>query len=443
MIRADSPESPSAGMGSVAPSVRWKTLGGCWGAWLFDALDAAVFSFVLLAVAHTFHTTLAEVAASVAWFLLATGVGGYLLGYLSDRIGRKRTLLVSVVTYATGTLLCGFAHNVVELSVYRLLVGIGVGGLWSAAVALVSEVWPTRKRAWAIAVMQTGWSAGNLLAAVLAWTVLDPADPASWRKLFVIAAIPAYVVALGILVAVRESPVWIAEQACGGRETARPGIAAIFRRELRATTAKALSISVLGMFGYWVIMTFTPTFLQSVLHVRIDQAPVFLVWTGVGATAGYLLFGALAERIGRRRAFAFFFAGIAVAIPLFAYGVRMIPLRDGAMAWTTANIAIVGGLSALLGFFTGYFSGFGAWYAELFPTRVRAAAAGFCFNFGRVGAIAGIVVVPLLVPVAGFALTYCLASVTYLLAAGLVFTLRETGGEELDVNHYPVSEENA
>ncbi|SOE92103.1 Sugar phosphate permease [Burkholderia sp. D7] len=411
--------------------VRYATLGGTWGAWLFDALDATIFSFVILSISNTFGATLGQVVSIAAWFLLATGIGGLLLGNLADRIGRKRALLVSVLTYATGTLLCGFAHSVTELSLYRFAVGVGVGGLWSAAVALVGEVWPATSRAKAMALMQTGWSAGSLLAAVFAWTLLDASDPASWRHLFIVAAIPAYGVALLILVFVKESPVWLENREFLRNNKNKAGLLEIFKGDLRKTTLLALAISILGMYGYWIIMTFTPTYLQSVLHVRIDQAPVFLVWTGLGATLGYVRYGELAERVGRRQAFAAFFFGIALAIPVFAYGARMIPLQDGRLAWTTGNIAVIGGLSALLGFFTGYFSGFGAWYAELFPTSVRSTAAGFCFNFGRVGAIAGIKLVPMLIPVLGFTLTYCMASMTYLCAAALVFTLRETQGTQL------------
>ncbi|MDF0529547.1 MFS transporter [Tsukamurella sp. 8F] len=421
----------AAADGAVAPVRRYAALGGSWAAWLFDAVDAAVFSFVILAVSHAFGATLADVVSSVAWFLLATGIGGYLLGYLADRIGRRATLVVSVLTYATGTLMCGFADSVGELSMYRILVGIGVGGLWSAAVALVGETWPPHARTRAIAVLQTGWSGGTLLAAVLAWNVLDPADPSSWRRLFVVAAVPAYIIALVIAVTVRESPVWLESRRNRSAATASVSPMAIFAPAQRRTTLRALGVSVLGMFGYWIIITFTPTYLQSVLHVKVDQAPVFLVWTGVGATLGYLLYGVLAERVGKRRAFIVFFTGIAIAVPLFALGVRLIPLTGGALAWTTGNVVLIGAMSALLGFFTGYFSGFGAWYAELFPTEIRSTAAGFCFNFGRVGAIAGIELVPALVPVLGFTATYCVAAVTYLAAAGLVTTLRETGAADL------------
>ncbi|MGU7775470.1 MFS transporter [Burkholderia sp. MR1-5-21] len=417
--------------GSTSRFLRYTTLGGAWGAWLFDAVDASIFSFVILSVAHSFSASLSSVVSIAAWFLLATGIGGFLLGNLADRIGRKTTLLVSVLTYATGTLMCGFARDVPELALCRFAVGIGVGGLWSAAVALVGEVWPASGRARAMALMQTGWSAGSLLSAVFAWTLLDPADPSSWRHLFIAAAIPAYCIAFVIFAFVKESPVWLANRSYLRANAGRSGLLQIFQPGLRRTTLLALSISMLGMYGYWIIMTFTPTYLQSVLQVRIDEAPVFLVWTGIGATAGYLLFGVLAERIGRRQAFALFFTGIAVAIPLFAYGARAIPLQDGRLAWTAGNIAMLGGLSAVLGFFTGYFSGFGAWYAELFPTSLRSTAAGFCFNFGRVGAIVGIKLVPALISVIGFTQTYCLASLTYVAAAVLVFALKETRGAEL------------
>lgn len=196
-------------------------------------------------------------------------------------------------------------------------------------------------------------------------------------------------------------------------------------------TLLGLSISIFGMYGYWIITTFTPTYLQNVLHVRVDQAPVFLIWTGIGATIGYLVYGQLAELIGRRKSFALFFLGMAIMVPVFAYGATLMPLTDGKLAFTTRNIVAIGVLAALLGFFTGYFSGFGAWYSELFPTSIRSTASGFCFNFGRVGAILGIKLVPILIPLIGFTATISLASVSYLIASAMVFLLQETKGVRL------------
>lgn len=415
----------------VSNKQRYTTLGGAWTAWLFDALDAGVFGFVMLAVAKTFSVQLGDVVSTIAWFLLATGIGGYLLGNISDKIGRKKTILASVFAYGTGTLLCGYADSLIELNIYRFIVGIAVGGLWSAAASLISEIWKPEGRAKAISFMQTGWSGGQLLAAIFAWNFLSPADPESWRNLFIYSSIPAYATFLFILFFVKESPVWLANREFMKHHARKGNMFEIFKPEYLRATMLALTISILGMYGYWIITAFTPTFLQNILKVRIDQAPVFLVWTGIGAILGYIAFGYLAEKIGRRKSFAIFFIGMTLMIPIFTYAVSHMPLTAGKLEFTTQNVTILGVLSALLGFFTGYFSGFGSWYSELFPTSIRSTASGFCFNFGRVGAILGIKLVPLLIPLIGFSNTISLASVSYFIAAIMVFTLKETKGTEL------------
>ncbi|WP_052475921.1 MFS transporter [Cohnella kolymensis] len=416
---------------TVANKQRYLTLGGAWAAWLFDALDAGIFGFVMLAIATTFSVQLGDVVSTIAWFLLATGIGGYLLGGISDKIGRKTTILASVLAYGTGTLLCGYADSVAELNVYRFIVGVAVGGLWSAAASLVSEIWKPEGRAKAIAWMQTGWSGGQLLAAVFAWTILNPHDPESWRHLFLYSSIPAFATFVYILIFVKESPVWLANREFRKNNAGNNSIFEIFKPQYLKATLLALTISILGMYGYWIITAFTPAFLQNILKVRIDQAPVFLVWTGIGAIIGYIVFGSMAEKLGRRKTFAIFFIGMTLMIPAFTYAVSHMPLTDGKLAFTAQNVMILGSLSALLGFFTGYFSGFGAWYSELFPTSIRSTASGFCFNFGRVGAILGIKLVPFLIPKIGFTYTITLASVSYLIAAVMVFTLKETKGTEL------------
>ncbi|MDB6051320.1 MAG: transporter [Pseudomonas sp.] len=423
--------SSATSANSLTQGERYLTLGGSWAAWLFDALDATVFGFVLLAVAKSFSVGMGDVVSTVAWFLLATGIGGFFLGNIADKIGRKKTMLLSVFVYGTGTLLCGYADSLWQLNVCRFCVGIAVGGLWSAAAALVSEIWPPAGRAKAFAVMQTGWSGGGLLAAIFAWTFLKTDDPESWRSLFIYASIPAYFTLVFIMLFVKESPVWLANREFMRQNAHKGRLMEIFSPQYLKLTLLGLSISVLGMYGYWIITTFMPAYLQNILNVRIDQAPVFVIWIGIGATIGYLAYGYLAEAIGRRLSFAIFFAGMAIMVPVFAYSATLMPLTDGKLLFTTQNVITLGSLAALLGFFTGYFSGFGAWYSELFPTSIRSTASGFCFNFGRVGAIAGIKLVPILIPLIGFTATISLASVSYAIAAVMVFTLQETKGAQL------------
>jgi MFS family permease len=406
-------------------------LGGAWAAWLFDGLDAAVFGFIMLAIAKSFSAQLSDVVSTIAWFLLATGIGGYFLGNVSDKIGRKKTILASVLVYGTGTLLCGYADSVMQLNIYRFIVGLAVGGLWSAAATLVSEIWKPEGRAKALSFMQTGWSGGQLLAAIFAWSILSPTDPESWRHLFIYSSIPAYLTFLFILFFVKESPVWLANREFMKNNAGKGSMFEIFKPQYLKSVLLALLISILGMYGYWIITAFTPAFLQNILNVRIDQAPVFLIWTGIGAIIGYIAFGYLAEKIGRRKSFAVFFIGMTIMIPIFTYAVTHMPLTNGTLEFTTQNVTILGILAALVGFFTGYFSGFGSWYSELFPTSIRSTASGFCFNFGRVGAILGIKLVPVLIPLVGFSTTITLASVSYFIAAIMVFTLKETKGTEL------------
>lgn len=419
----------NASLSTVRPSRAYTILGGAWGAWLFDAMDAGIFSFVMLAIAHSFHTQLSSVIGTMAWFLLATGVGGYLLGNISDYIGRKPTILISVFIYGIGTVLCGSAHSLGQLNVYRFIVGIAVGGLWSGAASLVSEVWKPEGRARALAVLQTGWSGGNLLAAIFAWNVLAGNHTAgAWRELFYISSIPALIVFLYCIFFVKESPVWTENKEFIRKNAKSQNLFEIFKPQYLRQTLFALLISVLAMIGYWMIMTFAPTFLTKILHINIGQAPIFLVWTGIGGIIGYLVYGQLAEKIGRRHSFAAFFFFMVIMVPIFTYTVSHMPLTHGKLVLSGGNVVTLGVVSALMGFGTGYFSGFGAWYSELFPTSIRSTASGFCFNFGRVGAIFGILAAPHLIKSFGFSLTISIAAIAYLLAGILVYTLRETKG---------------
>ncbi|MFB5190782.1 MFS transporter [Alicyclobacillus fastidiosus] len=408
---------------------------GSWASWLFDAMDAGIFSFVLLAVAHTFKTSLSGVTTVVAWFLLATGVGGYVFGNISDRIGRKRTLWISVLIYGLGTLMCGFVQNMLELNIFRIIVGVAVGGLWSAAAALISEVSQPESRAKALAVMQTGWSGGQLLAAILAWTILNPHNPESWRWLFIDASIPAWATAVYILLFVKESPIWLANRNYIARTRKSQNMLSIFNKEYVRTTSLALLVSMLGMVGYWIILTFVPSYLQNILGINMNQTPVFSVWTAVGAIIGYLVYGYIAEIVGRRISFAIFFFGMTAIIPIFTYVASHMPLTNGHLLLTGGNVVTLGIISALLGFFTGYFSGFGAWYGELFPTSIRATASGFCFNVGRIGSIVGILLAPVLISSIGFSMFIALASISYFASGLLVFTIRETKGTTLTADN--------
>lgn len=397
---------------------QWLTLTGSWMSWLFDALDAGLYAFVISYLVKDFHAKLPDVVAIVSYFLIATAIGGVFMGNLADRIGRKKTILFSVFAYGVFTVLAGTAQNLFQMGIYRFLVGLAVGGLWGAAASLISEIWLPEHRGKATAILQTGWAGGNLLAAVFAMNFLPTIG---WRGLFYVNAIPAALAFFFVLFFVQESPIWLKNRGLkDSKGQTKVEFFEIFKGKNLKTTLLGLLVSICGMFGYWILFTFLPTYLSTTLHQNIGQSAVFLVWTGLGGVIGYIIFGILADKFGRRKIFSLFFLGMAIMVPIFTYTVT----SSG-----TSHLAVI---SVILGFFTGYFSGYGAWYSELFPTSIRSTAAGFCFNGGRAAIFIGPpIVANYLIPHFGFSMGIGSASIAYAIAAVLVFTLQETKGKTL------------
>lgn len=403
---------------------QWFTLLGTGTAWLFVALTASIYAFVIPSIVIDFHTTLTDAASVVSSFLIATVVGGIMLGNLSDRYGRKNSLLLAIAIFGIFNYLCGSAQNLTQMNIYRFMVGIATGGLWAPAAALVSETWEAKNRGKAMGVMQTGFAGGSLLAAILAMAYLPTLG---WRNLFYVSSIPAVFSFFVVLFFVNESPLWLQSQDVkkqreqGIQEKSQKlELLECFRGKNLKVTILGLSVSICGMFGYWVLFSFLPTYLDTVLKLNIGKSAVFLIWTGIGAVFGYLAFGYLCDKYGRRSMFFLFFLVMAVMVPVFTYSTE----NYG----TTYLIP----LSIVLGFFTGYFSGYGAWYSELFGTSIRATAAGLCYNGGRAAIfIAPPLVAKYLIPTFGFTIGINCVSIAFLLAAVLVYTLQETKGTEL------------
>lgn len=370
---------------------QWLVLFVAWLGWVFDSMDATIYALVLHPALHELLQISGSGAASadlIGWyggiifsvFLIGWAVGGVLFGVLADRFGRTKTLVFTILIYAVFTGLAALAQTWWQLALFRFLTALGIGGEWAAGAALVAEVWPEEKRATAAGLLQSAWAAGFLLAAIINLCLRDY----GWRPIFVVGVAPA-VVALFVRLWVKEPERWVTARAEEKhvQSTSRRKLAALFAPERRRATLVGSGLAFVAVFGLWGATNWTPTLIRTLpdlremsaaeLGSRVSYATMLL---NAGALLGYLSFGPLADRFGRRAAFGLMCAGSLVMLPVTFLAPR-----------SYGQVLL---LLPLLGFFNnGIFSGFPIYLPELYPTSIRATGAGFCFNIGRVLASLG------------------------------------------------------
>ena len=415
MSRRESPSIATGGLGEISIS-QWRVLLAGHLGWLLDGFDVMLYSFALLKIREEFSLTSLQAGALASVTLLASAFGGGVAGFLSDRFGRARVLVVSILLYSVFTGLTATSRSVGELLLWRALVGIGLGAEWASGSVLVSESWPARHRGKAMGFMQSGWALGYIAAAILAAWILPRYG---WRTLFALGTLPA-LVTFWIRRHVPEPRIW--------RERAkipegRSIFAELFSRRYRGRVLVATCLSSVVLFAYWGLFTWVPAYLSSPREnggagLSLLMSSSWIIPMECGAFAGYLSFGWLADRFGRRNTFAVFVLCAAVLAPL--YGV------SAAHEWALLL------LGPLLGFFGhGYFSVFGALLSELFPTHIRASAQGLCYNAGRALSAAAPLSIGWFADRNGIGAALGLTSAFFAAGALLIYLLPETSGEEL------------
>lgn len=398
---------------SVSAS-QWRTLVAAMLGWMLDAMDVMFYAFALTAIRAEFSLSAAAAGGLASVTLLTSAVGGIAFGVLADRIGRARSLVWSILIYSAFTALTATSHSLAQLVLWRSLVGIGLGGEWAAGAVLVSESWPAEHRGKAIGLMQSGWAIGYIFAALLASAIL-PAH--GWRVLFAIGVAPA-LLAWWVRRTVPEPEIWRRTE-----RSARLGFTALFRPPLVRNVAVATTLTSCLLFAYWGLFTWIPAYLASPVTsggagMGVVRSVGWIVPMQIGAFLGYVLFGVLADRFGRRPVFLTFVLAAAVLVPVYGQ--------------LGAQPAALMALGPLIGFFGhGYFSLFGAMLAELFPSSVRATAQGFCYNFGRAASALAPFVIGALADRHGIGSALALTSAFFVAAGGLMLLLPETRGEEL------------
>ncbi|MCW0213463.1 MAG: MFS transporter [Pseudonocardia sp.] len=377
--------------------VRRANFASAWLGWMLDGFET--YSIVL--VGGLVVADLVGQGASPLYFgtvlavqLVAWAIGGLASGVLIDYFGRRRVLMVSILTYAIATGLAALSPNFVIFLILRIVAGLGMGAEWGPGSALVAETWSDRTRGRGIALLQCAFGVGFLVATGVFW-LLGPTDPGTWRWLLAIGALPAVVV-LFVRRRVGESPLWQESdrrrRAAVGR--ARRGEAVegdaalttftlrrIFtERVSRRRMLRLLALSTASLVGWWAVSTWVPQYVGAAVKAA-GAAPttttLIVVAYNAGGVIGWLVWGLLADTIGRRWALFTYFAG-ALALTWALFGVQW-----GSLGLLTAVVAVNG-------FFTLGQMGWMATYpGELFPTHLRGSAITVVFNASRIVAAAG------------------------------------------------------
>src|SRR4051794_2396860 len=383
--------------------------------WMLDSFDVMLYAIVLAALIKdpVLHLSFGTAGILGSVTLVSAAIGGIAFGVIADRIGRKRALMAAVLIYSVFTAACGLAQTAVQLAVFRVLLGLGMGGEWATGAALVSETFPARHRGKALAFVQSSWAIGYGLAALVNLLVMPVWG---WRGVFFVGVIPA-LFTMWIRRNVEEPKIWLeSSKADRGR------IALLFTPRVAKLTFFVTLMNACTLFGWWGLNSWVPSYLalgpeRGGIGLSSSVMSLFVILMQTGMWLGYVSFGYIADAVGRKKTYVTYVLAASLLLPLYGY------LK------TPALLLVLGPLVAFFG--TGYYSGFGAVIAELYPTSVRATAAGVCYNTGRIASAAAPYVVGSLATSRGFFSAFAVAGAAFFVAALMWIWIPETKNAEL------------
>lgn len=386
---------------------------------MLDSFDVMLYALVLSALITQFGLSKQQVGALGSVTLIAAAVGGLIFGWIADRFGRTRALVWSILVYAVFTAACGLAQNVVQLGIFRLLLGFGMGGEWASGAALVAETWPEEDRGKALGLMQSSWAIGYALAAITAGLVLPWKG---WRAVFFVGLAPA-LLTLVLRRGLEEPEAWV--RAGAGVTTRRwTGLAKVFAPDKRGITTAVTIMNACTLFAWWGFNLWVPAYLslpaaQGGVGLTAHAMAELVVVMQVGMWLGYVTFGFLSDRFGRKPCYIAYLLTAAVLIAIYGH-VR-----------SRTALLVLG--PALAFFATGYFTGFATVTAELYETSIRATAQGFTYNTGRLASAAAPLLVGDLARRAGFGAAFGISAVAFVMATLCWIWIPETRREEITI----------
>ncbi|OYX70996.1 MAG: MFS transporter [Rhizobiales bacterium 32-66-11] len=352
-----------------------RTFWACFMGWALDAMDFMIYPLVIGTIIAMWQVDRGMAGLAVTGTLIVSALGGWLAGFLSDRIGRVRTLQITILWFSVFTLLCAFAQNFEQLMIIRALLGLGFGGEWAAGAVLIGETIRAQYRGRAVGTVQSGWAVGwgaAVLLQAVCYTLLPP--EVAWRWMFGLGAIPALLIFF-LRRYVEEPQVSVVSRQLDSKTRDRPSLWEIFSPGVLKITLLTSLLCTGAQGGYYAVTTWLPTYLRVERGLTVVGSTGYLALLILGSFIGYVWGAYLADRIGRRRLFILF--SILASILVIAY--TQLPLSNQVMLYLGFPLGICA---------SGYFSGLGAFLTELFPTRLRGSGQGFAYNFGRgIGAL--------------------------------------------------------
>ncbi|GGC14367.1 MFS sugar transporter [Oxalicibacterium flavum] len=420
-------------------------------AWFFDSMDLGIMTFVLGSIKTEFGLSSAQAGLLASSSFLGMFFGAAIAGMLADKFGRKPVFQWSMVFWGVGSLLCGFAQNVEQLMIFRVLLGFGMGMEFPIGLSMVSEIVPTKSRGRYVAILEGFWPLGFIAAGIVAWLTLPLIG---WRGIFIALSVPAVFVFI-VRRYVPESPRWLEDigrteeadrvtskmehhvmKASGGKPLAEPATShdTINRKDRRALfaelwqgpyakrTAMLWALWFFALLGYYGLTTWLGALLQQAGY-EVTKSVTYTIYISLAGIPGFIFSAWLLEVWGRKGTCVLMLIGSAVSAYVY-----------GQVATAQAPVEQLIGAGLCMQFFMfGMWSVLYAYTPELYPTRSRATGAGFASSVGRFGSLLGPFAVGLILPVTGHTGVFTLGALSFAAAALIVIVMGvETKGKSLE-----------
>jgi len=403
-----------------------KAFVGAYLGYCLDAMDFLLLSMIMPMIIKDLKIPLSNAALLFSATLLGAFVGGVIFGIYSDRVGRVKTMTITVLGYAIFTAACGLAGSFTTLLILRFVVGLFLGGEWGAGAALVTEVWPASWRGRISGILISSWQVGTCLAALI---TLFVAPTWGWRTVFFIGIIPA-LLALWIRLRVEESPVWEATRKLrqqgaktSSNEVTSPAspnrnpLAEMFSGELRTRAILVSLMMGFCLFVIWGILAWLPTVLASPpRNFTIVRSMNYVLILTLGNLIGQVGMGFFMDWVGRKKAFLTVFALGAVILVIYPNILDMQTLFWAGFVLGIFVFAPMGGSAAYTG--------------ELFPTRMRGTAINWGIGFGRGVSVLAPIFLAALAPSMGLGGAFITLGIFYVIGFFVILGLPETKGTE-------------